>query len=191
MKIIESLADFDGEDESTDRLLSRIPSVRQLQEWQRIEVEKERDLFLRLQEYLDTDQEAGRTGIPRIDPQQLEKQLAEQMSAVGAQLSSLQESLRGFQHFQGQHDIMVRMGIPMSSVSSQEWEDRFEYLRRLQSQLAQRMIALCQNYLDQKARNEEAGSTDRLIPLRSTSTADHLPPDSSRTQRFRFLRRFH
>lgn len=166
MRNIEDSADFSDEDEILERLLSKLPSINDLQEERRKEVEAEH--------------EAERTatqGPPPFDPKELEKRLLEQIIDVGEQQGKIHNMVQGFKIIQDQQ-MASTITIPgvVFAVDPQPWKDQLEFWERLEPELAQRMIVLCQKYLDRRARDDRASDTIQeivrsLARLRRATTA--------------------
>lgn len=180
MKIIESSADFDGEAKIGESVLARLPSVHALEEQQRNEVNQEQDLLRQLQMNLQAGREAERTGAPiqlPFDPRTLESQLSKQIRTVAAQQEKVRKTLRQLQSIQYRRDETASRATTPGTSSP---KDQIEFLRRLQPELAQRMVVLRQNCLAQNAGYDRSSNTYINMPLSSTSTTNSLHSNSHR-----------
>jgi hypothetical protein len=160
MRDIENSADFAGGDGFLERLISRLPSIKELHEQKWKDVEEEQDLLRKLEDNLDAERDAEhapeRVPIP-FDPEELEKQLLERIIAVGEQQGKIHNKIQGLKIIQDQHTDEVVSTTTISgvvfAVNTQPWKDQLEFWERLEPELAQRMIVLCHKYLEQRARN--------------------------------------
>jgi len=187
MKNIEGSADSTGQDmflETLGRIeakawdlmkaaMEAIPELHEVQESQQEEREKEQELLQQVQINLQTEQEAGmrRTPMPLpFQPEELEEKLLEQITSVGKQQANVQSTIKTLRSFPDLTEEMASMAIPpvqFPGGHQQKRKDILEYFQReVQPDLAQRMIALSQTYLDQKVRNDRARSTHGNVPAR-------------------------
>lgn len=152
-----------------------VPEMSYIQESQREERQKEQALLLQLQNNLEQEREAERTGVQRplpFEPEDLEKRLLERMSDLGAQQAYCQTMMQSLR-------TILEYEEPMSSMAART-KAKLEYLQRLQPELAQRMIKLWENYQAQKRWKSRPRNTYTNVPLSRTSTTDHLHPNCRR-----------
>lgn len=130
-----------------------MPGVHETQAIQRIYVEREQELILKLQYNFGQEQEAERTGIQRPllydPPEDLDQKYLEQMSNLLAQQVQAFTTTRLLRDLEEPDEDVARitaMGWTASGEIEQKKKDLLEYYQELQRQLAQRITELKEPY---------------------------------------------